>query len=359
MAIRCTIALLLVLALPASGSGERLLDTYPPRAYVSIEGPISVRGRAPLSITNLPAGEYTVVAGGDGLAQGRSRLLLSDQGVSADGGAGVTSLLYPPGWRQLRDERWRGLTFLGASVVSGVRGAQAHADVRDADDDLDRAMRAYRRAATESAILDAREAVTEAASSKEDHEEVRRLWGIYLGATWAAAALEGGVFSPRARLISRDGGEYQLAIPRADRTRLVSMSLLVPGSGQRYAGRYERGTLFTFAVAFLAAQAIESHDDFLAARRRQSAAQTRYDRAASPQEVSTALAELERTADDVDDEQLKRGVFVGAAIAVHALNVIDAFIIGGRSGRERVSGPALSVAPAGDGIGARIDWSFR
>lgn len=359
MSIRHHLILALGLVIPTVGIADTLLSTDPSETYLSIEGPVSLAGLAPLSLEALPSGRYTVTATGDGLARGRSRFFRSDRGLVSGDRPGIDSLLYPPGWHHAREDRWRGLAFAGAGITSGILAARAHANMRTGENERDRATLRYRGAVLEDDILDARREVMQATTAWQDHQEVRRLWGVYLGAVWGGAALETWLLTPRARMEHRGHGEYVLTVPRAARAKLAGMSLLVPGAGQRYVGRSHRGTLLSVAVALLSAQAIESHDDFLTARREQSAAQFRYDRARTTASVSEALHLLERAAEKADDRDVTRRVFFGAAVAIYLVNAVDAYFLGHVDGPDSSSEPPLSVVIHGNAIGAQVDWSFQ
>lgn len=332
------------------------LDTDPPLSYVSISGPMSLAGTAPLPIGELPRGEYRLVAEGPGLAVARGRFDCSDEGLVGRAWASPATLLQPPGLVHLRRGEVRGWGFLGAAGISATMAVSGQFAVRDAGDKRDRAALVYDRAVSEEEIRDARSRLFETTQEISDREEVRDLWLGYLGATWLGAGVEALLLTAQPTLIPNSPAGYIVKVPREGRVSAALRSALVPGAGQRFLGRDGRGNAFFTAIAALGAAAITAHDVFLDARRDQAAAQRRFDEAQDEAELRQTSASLQRAADKADEKNAVRWAFVGAAAGVYAWNVLDAFGLGHRVGDGELT---LSVAPATGGGFVCATWSVR
>jgi len=333
------------------------LASSPPGRYLSIKGPVSVTGTAPLPMEDLPIGEYKLFASGPGLPSVRGRFVRSETGLYDLGWAGPTALIYPPGLTHLLRGEWiRGATLLAVGGGAGAMAVRTHTDMQDAESELDAALQAYGRAVSEEAIREARLDVWAASQRKNDEEEVRNLWAGLLGASWLASGVEVLFLTPQPRLSGSDGGGQFLAtLPTAGGMGAAFRSLLVPGAGQRYMGQDTRGNFFFTLTAALAAGAIVAHDEFLTARRDQSEAQRRFDEADQEEDLDAARADLRAAAGRVDDKQTLRWALVGTAAGVHLWNVLDAFGLG-----DRYNLPELRMTPnpETDGIAVGASWSI-
>ena len=347
-------ALLAALFLPASLFAANL-DSDPAGTYVVLRGPISLSGRAPLPMDELPEGDYELSAEGPGLATVRGRIQSDANGLRMRSWAGPGALLTPPGMVHLGRGERRGWLYLGAATVSAAFGITTHGRLRDAEDDIDAATRDYSRAVTEDEVVAARQRLLLASHDKADQEELRKLWGGYLVATWVAAGIETWLLTPEPTLAPGAGRDYRVTLPRVGGASAAFRSLIVPGAGQRAIGRPGRGNLFGAAIAVGAAGAILAQEDFLDARRAQTRAQNEFDRAETEAEIDRARVVLQSAANETDDKDQVRVAFLGATAGIYLWNVLDAFL----GGREEANSLSWSVSPTQDGLLAAASWSLR
>jgi hypothetical protein len=344
--------------LPASAAAQvTSLESDPPGAYVQIRGPVSVSGTAPVSLAELPLGEYGLTLGGPGRVTLRGRFTRSDADLVDHSWAGIFALAYPPGLQHLRRAEGRGWVFLGAGIVSATLTATEESARRHAETDRDKAYRTYVAAISREAMRDARGRMLDAIQEKQDRREVRDLWLGYLAATWIGAGVEAWLLTPEPVLDVGDAGKYNVAVPEASGFQAGWRSVLVPGAGQRYVGRSRRGDLFLAATAALGAGAIGAQSEFLEARRDQMAAQRRFDEAETTEAVGPARDRLGRAANHADDWNTLRWVLVGATAGAYLWNVLDAFGAGGSLGEG--GDVSWSVAPSPDGGFVSATWSVR
>ncbi len=345
----------------ARAAESPVLQADPPGAYLALHGPVSLAGVSPLPLAALPLGEYELTADGPGLPAIKGRLVRSVDGVFSRSWAGRGALLLPPGIVHLDRGETRGWALLGGGVAAAALAIVSEADRREARDDESQAEAAYRWALTEDAIRLARLDLLAATQEREDQEEVRNLWLGYLGATWLGAGLEALLFTPHPSVTRADSAHYLVTLPRAGRAGAALRSALMPGGGQRYWGRSGRATFFFTATAALAAAAIASHDAFLEARRDQDHAQRLFDEAQDENELRRARAELQDTADKVDNRDTVRWALVAATACVYVWNVVDAFGLGHEPelpGRPIESPGPEGEAPASPADEAGLSWSL-
>ena len=353
------LAVLGIISCTAVDADVTSMDSDPPGAYLAIDGPISLVGRAPLPCTELPPGEYRILADGPGLAAARCRISLDDDGLTHHPWAGKASILQPPGITHLRGKEKRGWVYLGAGAVSATMALVMRASVEAASDDLGAATATYSRAVSESAIAQARQDLLAAERKEGDRREVRNLWYGYLAWTWLGAGLESAWLTPQPSFVTAgEVGTVIAILPRASRTGAALRSLLVPGAGQRYLGRTSRADFFLGAGAVLAAAAIASHDALLEAEREQAVAELSFAQAEAEEEIRLTREILETAGEKVDDREILRWSFFGAAAGVYLWNVLDALSIGRGTGSEE-SDLSWSVAPTSSGVAVCATWSLR
>jgi len=353
------LAALGVISCTAAQANVTSLDSDPPGVYLAIDGPISIAGRTPLPFSELPHGEYRFLADGPGLAAARCRFSLDDDGLTQHAWAGKASILSPPGLTHLRGKEKRGWVYLGAGAVSATMALAMRASAATASDDLSAATVIYSRAVSEGAIAQARQDLLAAKRKEGDLKEVRNLWFGYLAWTWLGAGLESSLFTPRPSFVT--AGQVGTAItilPRVSRPAAALRSVLVPGAGQRYLGRTRRADFFLGAGAVLMAAAIASHDALLEAERDQAAAELSFARAEAEEEIRLTRELLETAAEKVDDREILRWSFFGAATGIYLWNVLDALSIG-RGMEKEESDLSWSVAPTSSGVAVCATWSLR
>ncbi len=340
---------------PALATGATLLEADPPDAHISIRGSVSVAGVAPLPIAELPIGEYKLAADGPGLPAVRGRFVLSPEGVSGRPWVSPAAILLPPGTVHLERGESRGWALLGAAAAGAGMAVYNQASVKNAQDKVDRAGRAYSWAMSQEAIADARWKLLSARQEQDDCEELRDLWVGYLALTWLGAGLETALLTPQPSFDSPAAGQCRLTMPRASGGRAALCSALFPGGGQRYMGQPGRANFFFTATAAFGAAALVAHDAFLEARRDQADAQRRLLDAENEEELSRATRALEKAAEDVDDKNILRWAMVGATGAVYAWNILDALGLGHAA---KIPGLTWSAAPSPGGVLVCATWSM-
>lgn len=343
-------------ALPASAGRPLLLQADSPDAHLSIHGSVSVAGAAPLPISGLPSGEYTLSAEGPGLPAVRGRFVLGPDGMSHRPWASPWTALLPPGYVHLDRGDGRGWA-LAASATGGLAmTAASQGSFRRAQDKVDRAQRTYIQADSEEGIENARHSLLAASRELSDRREIRNLWIGFLGATWLGSAMEAVLLTPQPTFREYDqGGTHLAELPRAGGGQAAVRSLLVPGGGQRYMGRTTRASFFFSATAALTAASIVAHDSFLEARREQARAQRLFDDLDDETGVERARRDLEKAAERTDNRDTLRWAIAGAAAGVYAWNVVDAFGLGQSA---RIPGLAFSATPTSDGVLMSATWSM-
>lgn len=346
-----------ILLLSSAGAEAEVLtlSAEAPLTYLSLDGPVSLAGMAPLPLAELPVGEYRLTAEAPGYLAARGRLRRAAGGLTGASWAGNWALLKPPGWVYLQREEERGWFWMGAAVTSLAMTGVLQAWVQDAEDDLTRAEGIYAAATSELAIAAARDGVRAAARERDDHREVRRLWIGYCAAVWLGAGLEASLLTPRPTLQHTGAGAYRLQAPTSGTLGTMLRSALVPGAGQRALGRERWGNFFLAGTALLTAATLAAHDALLEAQRDQARAQDRFAVTEAETELAAARAELEACAERVDDRETLRWAFLGAAASLYAWNVIDAW--SGDHARKD-SQLAWSLAPTREGVLICASWSF-
>jgi len=334
---------------------ESILLSRPSGAFLVVDGPLRITGTTPLDIAELPPGEYRLTVDTPGLPHTQGRFWRTQTGLHPLPQARMRSLLIPPGLSHLPHERMRGFLFLSSGVASTWMLLDALAEVDDHDDELGRAQAAYDAATTEAELWRARDQLTGAALARDDGEEIATLWSVYLGASWLGAALENLVLTSRVEPRDIGEGGFLLDLPRTSPWKLAVLSALVPGSGQRHQGRSFAANVFAGSVALASAGAILAQDSFLEARRDQTLAQERLDRATTDAEITSARNALDAAADEAQERSNARWVLVGLAAALHGWNVLDAFRLG--EDESRVA-PTVAVVGTGDGLRAQATWSL-
>jgi hypothetical protein len=338
---------------------EVVLDSRPGNVHLRLDGPVDVDGNTPMALDVLPPGRYLMRASGPGVADARGRLYSADNGnIRAEPWAGWYALITPPGYMHLiRDDEWRGaLLLLSVGGTATMTLVQANAR-KNAEDDLHAAQDLYRTAVTPEAIALARLAVEQTSQREADERTMRNLWAGYTAALWVGAAAEAWLFTPHPNLFANAGGGYLLDVPHVSGWKTASISAILPGSGQRYAGRGPRGTAFTFAVLGLAAGTLVAYDVFLDARRDQAEAQALYDRADTVDEIAVRARALEDAADHTNNMSSLRWALLGTTAAFWTWNVVDAAGIGASSAKE--GRLRLALAPRLDGLRAELTWRLQ
>jgi uncharacterized protein YfiM (DUF2279 family) len=332
-----------------------LLEADPPNTYMSIRGPISVSGVAPLGLDELPVGEYYLSADGPGLPAIRGRFARYEDGIFGRPWAGPTSLVLPPGFVHLERGEKRGWWLMGTGTVGGTMAIVSQASVRNAQGKRELAANDYNRAVSQQEIKTARLELLAATWEKRDYEEVRNLWIGYFVLTWLGSGVECLFLTPQPHLAPTVAGQYVASFPRAGGAKAALRSALFPGAGQRYMGRSGRANFFFAATAILAAGAIAAQDRFLESRRDQAAAQWRFDHSDTEEDLRRNRDALHRASDDVEDKNTVRWALAGLTAGAYLWNVLDAFGLGQQA---KYPDLALSVAPAQDGVSFCATWSI-
>lgn len=349
------------IATPSSAAAADL-DSDPKGIHLTLRGPISIAGRAPISVDELPEGDYRLTAEGPGLPAVRGRFRRDALGLHLRSWAGPGALLTPAGLIHLERREQRGWIFLGGTVTAAGLAFPAHTSFRDAEDDIDRAADAYTRAASEDELDAASQDLLVATRERDDAKEIRNLWVGYAAVMWVSAGLESWLLTAQP-FVASPGGSANVVIgmPRAGRWGAGLRSALVPGAGQRYMGRSYlgrsvRGNHQTIAVAVGAGAAIFAQENFLEARRHQARAQDDFNHAETEDELDRARHALRTAADDVDDKNFVRWAIVSVTGGIYVWNIVDAFLA--RSD-EAESAFSWSVSPSGGGVLAAASWSLR
>jgi hypothetical protein len=339
---------------PAQGVEPAFLEPDPLGAYLSLRGVVSVAGRGPLPLRELPPGKYDLLAEGPGLPAVKGRIVRTPEGMTGHAWAGPGTLLLPPGFIHLERGETRGWALMGAGAVSIGMTLVSQVLIKEAENDREKAAAAFRESASDSERAIARISLLEATEEKADRMDVRDIWTAYAAATWLGAGLEAALLTPAPTFSSPSPGRYVARLPRAGGFQAAYRSVLIPGAGQRYMGQPGRASSFFTAVATFAAASIASHDAYLEARRDQATAERRIDAALDANAVSQARKDLEEANDRVDRRDLLRWIFAGAAAGAYLWNVYDAFALG-----HQAEAPALtwSAVPRPDGVLICATWS--
>ena len=346
----------------AAHASDAVMGSDPVGAFVRMQGVVSVAGMAPLPVGELPTGEYTFRAEGPGLPAVRGRFAVASGSLRRLAWTGPTAFLYPPGLAHLERGERRGWTFLASGLVGGGMYLRARSERSEAQDEIAAAEAAYASAVSLEGIRSARDELELATTRRDDEEELSLLWAGFAGASWLGAAIETWLLTPEPHLRRYDTGDYSVRLPRAAGWKAAVRSALVPGAGQRYAGRNTHATLFTAGVVLAGGAAIVAQESFLDARREQALEQARYDRASTPAELDAARARLSDAAEKADDRNALRWTFVGTAAAIYAWNVLDAWLSSGSGAatlRDADGDFSLGIAPSVDGLRAAATWSIR
>jgi len=340
----------------APARADLVFESNPPGLQAKLEGAITLSGQTPLSAKQLPEGGYRLTLNGLGVAtsKGRVKRLEGDE-IELRPWAGAISLILPPGYVHLHNgEARRGLLFLAGGTLSAVETAVKAGDVSNAEDAVGAATQLYNEAVSEEAITLATAALTVAQQSKDDAEEMRNLWAGYFVLTWVGAALEAWKLTASPSLQTSSEGTYTLSVPEAGGWSAAWRSALVPGSGQRYVGRYDKGNVFTLAVMGLGAGTLFAHESFLDARRDQMKAQLLYDAAETEEEIAATGRALLNAAQTTNDRETLQWILLGATGAAYLWNIFDAYSLGNES--AQLSPLNVGLVPTPDGAQAFLTW---
>jgi len=306
--------------------------TSPADAWVTLSGSSEVSAASPLELQPQWTGRYAVTIDAPGYATARGALFIPERGsapyaLSEPPGISpglVLHSLYFPGVPHLLTRRsGRAFAFLAAGA--GGLGAVAR-------DQLE-----YRSKLKQTDL--------ESQDRAGDFRYARDRWAIYTGVVWGMSALD-YIVRARMDLIESTATRVTIAAPEMSRIDVVWRSILVPGAGQDYANRRDRGLFWlgaTFASGAAYFVAVESRNRIL----------TKLDRAeallatASPAEVPdrqtdvnhfTSLAERSR--------KLVDGLALGTA-GIYVANILDAGIvpIGGSSAERSKVSISTPVSP--------------
>ena len=361
---RITLALLAASGVLAAAPGARAgmeIVSKPKNLHVQFEGPVIVKGDTPLSLESLPPGSYAMRVHGLGSAAARGRLYATAAGgIRAERWAGPAAILAPPGYvHMLRDDAKRGLLLLGAEAAGVTMALVQESSRQNASDDLDAAKKLYASAVSDAAIAVANIAVQRASREEADEATVRNYWIGYGAAVWAGAAVEAWLMTAHATLQTQPGGGYLLGVPDVSAWKAGLISAVLPGSGQRYAGRGARGSLFSFAVLGFAAGTIVAYDQYLEAIRDEDTARRLLvaSTTVSEEEIAQRARDLEQAAEHTSDMSFLRWAFLGTTGAMWAWNVLDATEIGRNA--EKQAGVRLSLVPRPDGVRAEFAWRWQ
>jgi len=182
------------------------------------------------------------------------------------------------------------------------------------------------------------------------HQTPALIPGVKAGDYEATATLKGYRKETKSfRIVHGMSNTLEIRLFPISRTRMALYSLIVPGSGQYYGGRYGSGTAFLIAglgsavgaaVGYIQYnQSVDSYDDSVAL----------YDKALSLEEIQSAKRKMRDAHDDADSKfMLRQGMFVAVG-AVWAANAIHAYIAGPAtatsSTQEHVSLPDWNILP--------------
>lgn len=356
------LATVLILAWAASGTparaAETALSSTPPGLRVSLSGPVSLSGSAPLPVDDLPAGRYVLLLSGAGYPIARGSFHREPgEAWRLSSYAGPGALLTPPGLTHLaRGERTRGMILLGAGLASAGVAIVQQVQLDDAADDVRRAQRRYDDASGDTAVREARAALESAHDRADRAREVRSLWTAFAGAVWVGAAAEAWILTPAPDL-ARNGDMWNVSTARRSGAAAALRSALVPGGGQRYAGRNGAAGRFAVGVTVAAAGALLAHESYLDKRSELDEAQRRYDAATTEGEATRWRDRVEDVKDAADGRNRLRWVVAGAAGAIYVWNVIDAALSAGPAGEARAW--SLRLRPEGDGFAAGFTWRIE
>jgi len=351
-----TFIAVLVLAAGGPARAELALKSEPSSVHLQFRGPVAVQGVTPMSLQQLPAGEYLLQASGLGLVTARGRLRSTTaQGVNMVRWSSPYAFLAPPGFVHLtRHEGWRGTMFM-TMAAGGVIGAIAkNAHHETASTDLELAQDAYDQATTVEGINAARLDLESAADREEDESHMRAIWTGYTVAVWAGTAVEAWLLTSSPSFQSNADGSFTFGVRTARPLDAALRSALVPGAGQRHMGSRWRALAFGTSVMAFAAGGIAAYDEYLSADRKQADVQRRYDAATTEQEFATLGPQLAQAADDTDEWKVKVWTLFGVTGAAYIWNVLDAMSMGA-SGWTR-SAVDVSVVPRADGMVASLTW---
>jgi hypothetical protein len=367
----------LIGALAWSTAHAQRVDADPPDVYADIEGPVSVAGGFPLSLAELPPGDYEFEAWGLGLAKSRGHFLRTADGLAVRPWASAWSLLAPPGIAHLLHNDPHGWSHLGAGVLSATFLALNQVDASDAKDHVDAAMHGVDNAVDnlvmayqalnnaqpdqiDSLLTNLSEAhlgldrasidLFEARAEKDDETRIRSLWAGYFAGVWLGAGLEAWLLTPEPSAATDANGRSVVTFPRADRWAAVLRSALVPGSGQRYLGHDVRASVLSGLVTASAAGAILAQDSFLAARRDHLVAQRELDAGLE----GASQAAVDAAASDRDRSSRLRWILTGTAASLYVWNVVDAMLLGGSA--QSQAPPPVSLVPTTSGLALRITF---
>jgi hypothetical protein len=335
---------------------EIMLDSEPPGLFIRIEGSAKISGTAPIPLEDLSLGSYMIRSHGVGVAEGRARFRrVSEDDFRTKNWAGAYALLLPPGFLHFhRGEKFRGFLYFLAGATGAVGIVVKENDRRQADDLAQEAQEIYNQAVSPEAIAEAAILLSLANEAEAEEAQLRNLWALYLGIAWVGAGLEGWLLTPTPKVRPVGSNQYVLDVPAVNRWSAAMRSAIAPGAGQRYTGKYGKGNFYTAGFFLMGALTLIAQDNYLDAKRDQDRAQFRYNRSESQEEVDRNRRALFDAADNTNDWDTRRRIFLGATAVVYLWNIADAYSLGASQTVKRSM--SWSVLPTPDGFRTALTW---
>jgi hypothetical protein len=353
------VLILFCMGAPVAKATGRVLVPEPDGAWLHLTGTTTIHSRGPLDLASIPETKGDLVLWAPRHYAARARFVHDpEHGMQLRPWSGLSAFVQPPGFAHLRRTEARGWVHFGAWAAAGWASLHAHGSLQDARErsiELQAELRAASTTASERGWLEL--AAASARDEVFDFENVRDLWAVLLGSVWVGAGLEAWLLTPAPSLRNDDGRGFVIGTARIDRARTALSSLIVPGAGQRAVGRTRAANVFGVAVLLGAAGAIIAQEEFLDARRERLHLNRLVARSGESEANSVLRDELARAIDEEDRASTTRYLIAGAAVVLHACNVLDALRGGGDAESESPATARFHVQPTPDG--ARAVWVMR
>jgi len=330
------------LAPPTPPSDQTLVTvlSQPSDVRLSFRGPMAYAGTTPLELPMSLVGRFSVHVAGRGIAGTQGVLVLPSGGqppVLSSEPPGMSAglllrALNAPGIPDITARRtMRGMLFslAGAGGIAG--GLKDHIQYRDRLDEFG----------------------PYAAARATDERRARKYWTQYVGAVWAASAVD-YMIRPRMDLRESSPTRVTLTVPTVSRRDVLWRSLLVPGAGQTYANRNSRGALWLGASLAAGAGLVIANARVDRTQTNVNWTRTLID-SAGPSERPVLQRLLEVQKNDLQEDTDARRGFGLALAALWAANFIDAAIMtisepGAKPARLQASVP---IGPDGAAVSLR------
>ncbi len=324
------------------------LHSSPPAAEVALAGPSQLGGTTPLRLPGNLKGTYRINAFKPGFAYATTRVEFVP-GLGEDTAYPIaappsllSSTLMPPGALEWQGgERQVGASLFGAELaaVAGAIWSGRRADT-------------YRQDATANsgqgflAEIDAYRSDLRRAA----WEKATRQFTVAAAGLWAVSIVSRTGLAAHLDTQFDGGGTMAIQLPRAGRGAVIFRSALLPGWGQRHAGRLVAGRhLLTASMATgLAALLASQSYDRAAAELRAAEARFDYLRQTDVGAAIQARTALDQSQTDSDRAHTARLATLGLTAGLWAYNLFDAWVFTNDAAQrfgDAADAPQVAVLP--------------